>query len=105
MELSGNYVALLETYQKWRAEPPTYGSLMRGNMKRLAILTLSSAAIASGCHLLRAPQGEVLALGLWLGVALEESGRMRSTARAWPMICAVLDWDRVEEAVRSHRIG
>jgi hypothetical protein len=67
-------------------------------------LTLSCGAIASGCHLLHAPVGEVLALGLWLGCALEETGRMRITAKAWPIICAVLDWDRVEEAVRANRI-
>jgi hypothetical protein len=104
MELSGYHVALLETYQKWRGEPPTYWSLMRGNVKRLTILALSCGAIALGSHLLHAPQGEVLALGLWLGVALDDSGRMRSTAAAWPMISAVLDWDRVEEANRAHRI-
>jgi hypothetical protein len=103
MELEPHQYGVLKTYQKWRHHPPTYGSLIRANLKPFAVMTLYCAAAAFGCYFLHITAFILLFVGFWLGQLVAESARIRTIPVAWSELARVLDWTRVEKAIASRR--
>jgi hypothetical protein len=78
---------------------------MAGNdWRRFAMLAIIGGAFAFALHLAHATAGGLVILGFWLGDFLAESGRLRHTASAWPVLSRTLDWTRVERALADKRL-
>jgi hypothetical protein len=104
MELKRMQYAVLRTYQRWRKNPPTYGSLIPGVLKPLWHAAAYCAAGALACHLVGMTSVGFLFLGLWIGLFLNECARIRSIPVAWSVLSHVLDWSRVERAIAERRL-
>src|SRR5271156_5449693 len=106
MDLTRHQLAILETYQRWRRDPPTYWTLMASNdWRRLVLLGVTVGAIGYVLYLAGAALGGLLFLGIWIGEVIAESGRLRHTASVWPVLSRTLDWTRVERAISDKRLA
>ena len=104
MALSRMQYGVLRTYQKWRKHPPSYGSLIPGVLKPLSWAALNCALAALVCYLIGVPSVGFVFLGLWIGLFLNECARIRSIPVAWSVLSHVLDWSRVERAVKRREL-
>jgi len=104
MDLNQVQFNTLTVYSTWRNIPPTFGHLIMSHLPRFATLAFLCGITSLGAYLMGYPQGGLVMLGVWIGVLLGDTGRIRVTLANWPMLSRTLDWDRVETALSEHRI-
>ena len=101
MQLTKSQRRNLELYATYRSAPPTFWHLFRQNLPRLVFMALLVVLI----YVLAPTAGtEWLALfvtGLFLGVLVRDLGRFWQFVRMWPVLAAVLDWQRLDMLLNS----
>jgi hypothetical protein len=105
MDLTPAQLNVLQTYRAWRSTPPALGSLFARNLPRFATLAILCLITSFGLYLMGYPQGGLAMLGVWIGVVLSETRRMREAIGFWPVLSSILDWNRAESAITDQRIG
>ncbi len=103
MELDPRQYGVLRTYQRWRGKPPTYGSLIRANLRPLGVMAFVCGAAAVFCHLIHLTAFSLLFVGFWCGQLVAEIARIRTVPVVWSVLIHVLDWSRVQQAVSTRR--
>jgi hypothetical protein len=104
MDLTPAQLDVLQTYRAWRRTPPALGSLFARNLPRFAMLAILCLITSFGFYLTGYAQGGLAMLGVWSGVVLSETRRMRDVLAIWPVLSSILDWSRVERAIVDQRI-
>ena len=101
MQLTKGQRRNLELYATYRSAPPTFWQLLRVNLPRLAFMALLVVLL----YVLAPTAGtEWLALmvtGLFLGVLVRDIGRFWQFVRMWPVLAAVLDWQRIDRLLNN----
>ena len=79
MDLTPARLDVLQTYRAWRNTPPALGSLFARNLPRFATLAILCLITSFGLYLMGYPQWGLAMLGVWIGVVLSETRRMRES--------------------------
>jgi hypothetical protein len=104
MVLTPAQLEVLQTYRSWHNTPPALGSLFARNLPRFATLAILCLITSFGLYLMGYAQGALALLGVWIGVVLSETRRMREVIGFWPVLSSILDWSRAERAIVDQRI-
>jgi hypothetical protein len=96
MKLTKTDGKLLTFYMQHRVTPLTLRSVLRSFALSWVVLALMAAAttwfIWAGW-----PAVAWLCIGICLGAFLRDIGRIRLLFRSWPLLHAILNWERVQE--------
>ncbi len=104
MVLTPAQLEVLQTYRAWHNTPPALGSLFARNLPRFATLAMLCLITSFGLYLMGYVHGGLALLGVWIGVVLSETRRMREVIGFWPVLSSILDWSRAERAIVDQRI-
>lgn len=101
MKLTKTHRKLLKFYIQHRTTPPTLSSVLRSFALSWSLLALMGAAstwfIWAGW-----PVVAWLYIGVCAGAFLRDISRIHLLFRTWPMLHAVLDWERAQELHASN---
>jgi hypothetical protein len=104
MDLTPAQPEVLQTYRTWRNAPPALGSLFARNLPRFVTLAILCLITSFGLYLMGYAQVALALLGVWIGVVLSETRRMREVIGFWQVLSSILDWSRAERAIVDQRI-
>ena len=101
MQLTGPQLRTLRWYLDHRDNPPTLGGFLR-RFARVFVLWVACAALCGVAFIrIGVPEGAYLIGGTFLGAALREIRQHTWAARVWPVIAAVVDWERAARLVAA----
>jgi len=96
MKLTKIHRKLLKFYTQHQTTPPTVSSVVRAYA--LPWTLLAAMASASTWFIWAGwPVVAWLLIGVCAGAFLRDIGRIRILFQSWPLLHAVLDWERVQE--------
>lgn len=103
MILSNVQRKLLNRYMGYRAKPPTALGLLAKSAPRYIVVTaiLGAAALLS----LEPDERSIafVALGMWIGITTGYLREIIAALRLWPVVAAVLDWNKIDELLDGDR--
>ena len=98
MELTPSQIKVMKIYQQWQQKPPTCTSILISVFWRYAILAAGCTLYAIAFQAIGFPEGGLFVLGLCFGCLIQFSMQARYTAKVWPAVDRVLDWNQVDRA-------
>jgi hypothetical protein len=104
IDLAPAQLEVLKTYRAWNNTPPVLGSLFARHLPRFATLAILCLITSFGLYLMGYAQWGLALLGVWIGVVLSETRRMRDVISFWPVLSSILDWGRAERAIADQLI-
>ena len=101
--MSALQTTVLRAYVDYREKPPSLGRFLAKPRPSFLIVMLLFASSSVLGFLADQPVYAYGRLGIIIGVLLANVSHWRPFQELWPILSAVLDWDKVEAALGEHR--
>jgi hypothetical protein len=107
MRINKPQASLFELYRRFRTSPPRYADFFRAAWLKYLLHAVAVVAPAIAIAFAAGwPSITAFAVGLVVGVALNDESGFRQLLQLWPAIEAVLDWNKIDQLLeeRSNRL-
>jgi integrase len=92
----------LSIYREFQQREMSVGALMWANRRSFALFVLYFAVLAGVFYFLINPFAAGVVMGACLVAMLRDVGYMRRSAKVWPVLREVIQWDRVSEMLNAN---
>ena len=93
----------LQLTLNFRDRPLTIWAMFAANRVRYAILVATGCLVISLLYVVDVPMAAALLGAFITGALLRDVGWFRQQIIGWPLTCAIIDWQRVEQLVTSDK--